>query len=526
MHDATLTAVGQRAGRRQWLGLAALALPTLLVAIDNGVLILALPKLSADLAVSGTQQLWITDVYGFMLAGWLITMGTLGDRVGRRLLLLVGAVAFTAASVLAAYSTSAEMLILARAAMGIAGATLMPSTLALIMNMFADAKQRGFAIATWATCQFVGSALGPVVGGLLLEHFWWGSVFLLGVPVMLILLLVGPVLLPEYRSPGAGRLDLVSVALSLAAILPIIYGMKELAVHSGAEPLVPTTAIVVGLIFAVVFAQRQRRLESPLLDLSLFQNRSFTVLLSAMLFTGAAMAGLGLLSSQYVQSVAGLTPGESGLSLAPMGISIAVGTMLAPVLVRRIKQGTVISVGLAMSTLGFVLMTLVDATGGLVVVVLGIVLIFLGDGPLVALGTGLIMGSVPPERAGSAAAMSETSLNLGGTLGMAVLGTVGAAIYRGQMSDAVPAGLSADESAVARETIAGATAVADGLPAGPAAQLLDAAREAFTTGLNVAAAIGVAIFVVCTILIAVTMRQRDKETVASEPTPAEEPATA
>ncbi|MCI4061239.1 MFS transporter [Micromonospora sp. R77] len=526
MHDATLTAVGQRAGRRQWLGLAALALPTLLVAIDNGVLILALPKLSADLEVSGTQQLWITDVYGFMLAGWLITMGTLGDRIGRRLLLMVGATAFTAASVVAAYSTSAEMLIFARAAMGVAGATLMPSTLALIMNMFADAKQRGFAIASWATCQFVGSALGPVVGGLLLEHFWWGSVFLLGVPVMLVLLLVGRALLPEYRSPGSGRLDLVSVAVSLAAILPIIYGMKELAVHSGADPVVPTTALVVGLIFAVVFVQRQRRLDAPLLDLSLFRNRSFTVLLCTMLFNGAAMAGLGLLSSQYVQSVAGLTPGQSGLSLAPMGISIAAGTMLAPLLVRRIRQGTVISAGLVLSTLGFVLMTQVDATGGLFLVVVGIVFIFLGDGPLVALGTGLIMGSVPPERAGSAAAMSETSLNLGGTLGMAVLGTVGAAIYRNQMADAVPAGLSAEDSAVARETIAGATAVADKLPAGPAGQLLDAAREAFTSGLNVAATIGVVIFVVFTILTAVTMRQRDREAAAAEQTPTEAPATA
>ncbi len=223
--NVSLTAIG--AGRREWIGLAVLTLPTLLLALDESVLFLALPRLGSDLAPSSAQLLWIMDIYGFMIAGFLVTMGTLGDRIGRRRLLLLGAAGFGVASVVAAYSTSPEMLIVTRALLGIAGATLMPSTLALISNMFRDPQQRSLAIGGWMAAFTGGFMIGPLIGGTLLEHFWWGSVFLMGVPVMALLLAVGPVLLPEYRAAEAGRLDLVSVALSLAAILPVIYGLKQ-----------------------------------------------------------------------------------------------------------------------------------------------------------------------------------------------------------------------------------------------------------------------------------------------------------
>jgi len=277
MHDVTSTAPGLRAGRREWIGLAVLALPTLLVALDIGALFLALPHLSSDLQATSAQQLWITDSYGFMLAGFLITMGTLGDRIGRRRLLLIGAVAFTVASVLAAYSTSAEMLIVSRGLLGVAGATLSPSTLALISNMFRDDRQRGMAISLWATCQFGGAALGPVIGGLMLASFWWGSVFLLGVPVMVLLLICAPALLPEYRNPEAGRVDLASVALSLAAIVPAVYGIKELAASDADTPAVAIGAVVGGVIVGVVFARRQLTLADPLLDLRLFDQPAIRV---------------------------------------------------------------------------------------------------------------------------------------------------------------------------------------------------------------------------------------------------------
>jgi MFS transporter, DHA2 family, multidrug resistance protein len=246
----------------------------LLLSLDISVLYLALPQITADLHVSATQQLWVMDIYGFLIAGFLITMGTLGDRIGRRRLLMIGASAFGVASVLAAYSVNAEMLIATRALLGIAGATLMPSTLALITNMFRDEHQRGVAIAVWMCCFMGGMTIGPLIGGTLLENFWWGSAFLLGVPVMALLLGSAPLLLPEFRDPDAGRLDLTSVALSLATILPVIYGIKEFA-RQGWSPT-NAAAVIVGLAFGFGFVRRQRRLPNPLLDLGLFRRGAFT----------------------------------------------------------------------------------------------------------------------------------------------------------------------------------------------------------------------------------------------------------
>ncbi|WP_432938125.1 MFS transporter [Kribbella sp. CA-253562] len=299
-----------RATRREWIGLAVLALPTLLLSLDVSVLYLALPKLSADLGADSTQQLWILDIYSFLLAGFLVTMGTLGDRIGRRKLLLIGAGAFGMASVLAAWSSSPEMLIGTRALLGVAGATLMPSTMALIRNMFRDPQQMGQALGLWFSCFMGGMLLGPVVGGVMLEHFWWGSAFLLGVPVMVLLMILGPVLLPEYRDPDAGRIDLASVALSLATILPVIWGLKELARSGWA--VTPAVAIVVGGLLGVAFVRRQQRLEHPLLDLGLFRLPRFTPALGVMLASGVVMAGIAFQAALFLQVVEGLSPLDAG----------------------------------------------------------------------------------------------------------------------------------------------------------------------------------------------------------------------
>ncbi|WP_412543660.1 MFS transporter [Longispora sp. K20-0274] len=490
-----------RAGRREWLGLLALALPTLMIALDIGALFLALPHLSTDLKASGTQQLWITDIYGFMIAGFLITMGTLGDRIGRRRLLLIGAAGFGVASVIAAFSTSPEMLILARALLGIAGATLGPSTLALISNMFRDPKQMGVAISLWAFCQFGGAALGPVIGGVMLEHFWWGSVFLLGVPVMVLLMIVGPILLPEYRDQGAGRLDLFSVVLSLGAILPIVYGVKQLAAGDNASKLVPVGAIVVGLLVGLVFVRRQLRLPSPLLDLRLFRASAFSTALSAMLLASATLAGVSLMTSQYVQSVLGLNPAEAGLWQAPTGLGIAIGVLSTPSIVKKLAPSTVITGGLVVTLAGLLILTQVSSTGGPVIVSLGVGMAALGVGPLFVLGTGLVVGSAPPEKAGSAASMSETSNVFGSTAGLALLGSVGAFVFRHQIADAT-------DNAVARETIAGAVFTAKGLPAEQSKALLSAANDAFTSGLNIVAVISAVIIVGLIVLTTVVLRQK------------------
>jgi len=505
VHDTHPGDMGQRATRRSWFGLAVLGLPTLLLSLDQSVLYLALPHLSADLGAGSIESLWILDIYGFMLAGFLVTMGTLGDRIGRRKLLLIGAAAFGVSTVAAAYSDSAQMLIVTRAAMGVAGATLMPSTLALISNVFHDAKQRGVAIAVWFSCLMVGGALGPVVGGALLEHFWWGSVLLLGAPIMMLLLVLGPVLLPEYRDPSAGRIDLLSVLLSLLTVLPIIYGIKELAYDGWtAEPLVVMSA---GVVFGAVFVTRQHRLAEPLVDIRLFRTRAFSAALVILLFGSVTTGGIYLLVNLYLQMVEGLSPLRTGLWLLPSTLAIVVGSMTAPALAPRVRPAYLISSGLAVTTFGYLLLTQVDPTGGLPLLVTGFVLAFLGAGPMGALGTDLVVGSASPEQAGSAASLSETGNHLGIAIGIAVMGSIGTTVYRDRIDTTVPDGIAADAAEAARENVTGAVTAAEGLPAGPAAQLLDAAATAFTHGLNTAAYIGAGLFLTLAIVAAVSLRE-------------------
>ena len=424
----TPTRTPARAGRREWIGLAVLALPTLLVSLDVFVLILALPKLAADLHADSTQQLWIMDVYGFMVAGFMVTMGTLGDRIGRRKLLLTGATAFGIASVLAAFSTSAAMLIAARAALGIAGATLAPSTLALIGTMFADARQRAAAIGIWAGCFTVGAIIGPMVGGVMLEHFWWGSVFLLGVPAMVLLLVIGPKLLPEFRDTTAGRLDLPSVALSLAAILPAVYGVKELA-RQGLHPL-PAAALAVGIAFGVVFVRRQRVLRDPLVDLSLFADKAFSTALCGMLVFSMLGGTTMLFVAQFFQIVQHLSPVGAALGLLPGMAASTVSFLAAPILARRFRPGVLIATGLAGAVAGMVLLTRVGATSSPVWLALAFAVTSLCAGPLVALGTDLVVGSVPQRKAGAAASLSQTAGEFGYALGIATVGTLGNTVAR------------------------------------------------------------------------------------------------
>ena len=501
MSTDTTEEVIPRATLREWIGLAVLVLPTMLVSIDVSVMLLALPHIGASLGADSTAQLWIMDIYGFMLAGFMITMGTLGDRIGRRKLLMIGGGAFGLASILAAFSPTAELLIASRALLGIAGATLSPSMLALISNMFRDDRQRAFAISTWITCFLGGMVLGPVVGGALLERFWWGSVFLVGAPFMLLMLVTAPVLLPEYRAPHVGRLDLFSVALSLCAILPAIYGLKEFAKH-GLQPI-PSLAIVAGVAIGFAFVARQRRLESPLLDLSLFGHRAFTAALVSM--SGIAFIGANMLFiTQYLQLVEGLSPLQAGMWMLPAVTLMMVGLQLSPLIARRVRPAHLIAAGLLVAVGGFVALAMADAAGGHAAVVLGYVLFNIGGAPLVTLGTGLIVGAAPPERAGSAAAMSQMSGELGFALGIAALGSLGTATYRAGIGQLLPAGLPAEAATAAHESLAGATAAAADLSGPLGIELLTAAREAFVGGMH-AVAIVSAFIVLGVALLALTV---------------------
>jgi MFS transporter, DHA2 family, multidrug resistance protein len=481
-----------RATRREWAGLCVIALPCMLYSMDLTVLNLAVPTLTQELKPSASQLLWIVDIYGFMVAGFLMTMGTLGDRIGRRKLLMLGAAAFGLASAIAAFSNSAEMLIAIRAVLGIAGATLAPSTLSLIAAMFTDEKERTFAISMWVASFSAGGIVGPVVGGVLIEYFHWGSVFLIAVPPMVLLLLVGPKLLPEYKSPDAGRLDLASAGLSLAAVLSVVYGVKRMAEFGFSG--VGTAIIGLGICLAVVCIRRQARIADPMIDLALFRIPAFGASLAINLAGILFMFGSFIFIAQYFQLVAGLTPLQAGLWSLPSAIAFTVASFVTPMLVGRFGPARLIVGGLLLAALGFIGLAL---SRELVPVVLSSAVFSVGFTPVISLTTGLIVGAAPPERAGVASAMSETGAELGGALGVALLGSLGTSIYRARMADATLDDVPALVLEAARATLGGAWAATDAHPAGESAAFLAQAQDAFMSGFQAISLISVAGMLLC-----------------------------
>ncbi|MGW4892622.1 MFS transporter [Kitasatospora sp. NPDC004240] len=484
-----MTATNGLAGRREWTGLAVLLLPTLVVAMDMGVLFFAVPYISTTLAPSGTEQLWIMDMYSFLLAGLLITMGALGDRIGRRRLLMIGAAGFIGASALAAYADSAAQLIAARALLGVAGATVMPSTLALIRNMFHDPKQRQIALGAWGGVLTAGATLGPVVGGLLLHWFWWGAAFLVSIPVMLLVLAAAPALLPEYRSATRrGSFDLAGAALSLAAILPVVYGIKTLSVEGWS--VLPAAAIPAGLLIAAAFVWRQRTAADPLLDLSLFRIRTFSGAITVNTIAMFAMMGFTLFTSQYLQLVKGMSPLEASLwALVPsVGVGAAVG--ISGALAGKVRPAVLMAGGFLIGATGFAMMTQVGVHSPLALILTAAGVLAAGTVGTMTLTAEMVVSAAPAERAGAASATSETAVELGSSLGIALLGAAGAAVYRDRLDGTLPAGLDGGAAATAQDTLGGAATVAAHLPGRLGTDLLESARLAFTDGLHVAAVVG------------------------------------
>ncbi|QSB17557.1 MFS transporter [Natronosporangium hydrolyticum] len=470
----------------------------MLLGLDVTVLYLVLPNLAAALDPSATQTLWIMDAYGFLIAGFLITMGTLGDRIGRRRLLSIGMAAFAVVSVLAAFAPSAELLILYRALLGVAGATLMPSTLSLISNMFADVRQRAVAIGVWATMFALGMAAGPVVGGALVDTFWWGAAFLIAVPIAVVVLAGSRTLLPEYADPRAGRLDLASVALSLAAILSVVYAIKHTAAHGATVSAV--VLLATGIAAGVVFVRRQRRLPSPLLEVRLFRNRAFSAALAVLLIGLVGVGGTMYLVTQYLQLVEGLTPFVAGLWMGPPALAMLVAAIGAPLLARRVRPGLVMAGTLGLSLLGYAALATAD-TGDAPRVVAGFALIYLGLGAIAALGTDMVVGAAPASQSGSAAAMSETVQELGVAVGVALLGSLATALYTARM--VAPAGVSPEVADRVTGSLSGALSAADQLPP----QTVPAAQEAFLAGVNIASAVAGAAILITTLLCLSALRQ-------------------
>ncbi|MFI2607634.1 MFS transporter [Kitasatospora sp. NPDC018619] len=483
---STLTA------RQRWSGLAVLVLAVTVVALDATVLSLAIPSISETLDPSGTQLLWIGDSYSFVLAGLLVSMGALSDRIGRKKLLLAGSAAFGAASLLAAYAPGAGWLIVARALLGVAGATIMPSTLSLIRGLFPDDRERATAIGIWGAAATAGAALGPVVGGLLLEHFWWGSVFLLNIPVLVLLLVLGSRLLPESKDPSPGRWDVLSVALSMAGVIGAVYAVKEAAAHGVDRWDVPA-AFVLGAAALVLFVRRQLRLETPLLDVRLFRDRRFTAAVSASLISLVGLSGVIFVVSQYLQLVRGFQPLQAGLAELPAFAGSVAGGLLTARIARRVGArraltGCLLAMGLGVGALGWL-----EQDTTYLLLAASFLLVGTAEGVVYTLGADLVLSAAPADKAGAASAVSETAYELGTALGIALVGSVVGSIYAGGLS--VPAGTDPAAAARAGESLGSAVETAHGLSPELAEPLLASARESFVHGMNSAGLLSAALLV-------------------------------
>lgn len=480
MPDPSGTAVGRSAvplvpGPREWAGLALLSLPCVVVAMDLTVLNLAVPTLSADLRPGPATLLWIIDVYGFLLAAGLLTMGVAGDRWGRRRMLLIGAAAFAVASVLAATARDATQLIAARALLGIAGAALLPSSLALVTALFPDPRRRALGIGVWTAAFSVGGVLGPLVGGLVLTHWSWPAIFLAGIPPMLLVLAGGAWLLPEVRRPdGGGGLDGASVVLSLVAVIAVVFGIKRLA-ESGPGP-VALLALAGGVSLAAAFLRRQSRLAVPFVDLAAFRTPVFGAALAISFVSCFLLFATYLVMAQHLQLVLGLDPLSAGLWTLPSSLAYIAGAGLCTALTGRLRPGTVIAGGFVVAAAGFVVFGLAgDSLAGLVT---GSVLFSAGLAPGYVLGTATAMEAAPEPHAGTAAALSETSTELGSAAGIAVLGSLAAALYRLALDGAAPPKVPAPALAAARDTLGAGVDAARSLPGTAGDALAAAARNA------------------------------------------------
>ncbi|WP_433335389.1 MFS transporter [Spirillospora sp. CA-294931] len=499
--------------------LAISCLAAALLSIDLTALHLAIPKLIEDLGPSATQILWIADIYGFALAGLLITMGSVGDRIGRKRLLLIGSVAFAAASVLTAYSTTAEMLIASRALLGVAGATIMPSTLSIIRNTYTDPRERTTAVGIWSAVSASGFVIGPIVGGLLLSQFWWGSVFIINLPIMALIFVFGVVVLPESRDPDPGRLDPLSAVLSMAGVIAVVYAVKAAAADGVSQPSVGLTAVV-GIVCVVLFLRRQKGLEHPLIDVGLFRRAAFSGAVATNMFAMFAMVAQSLIISQYFQLVLGWSPLKAGLAGLPGAIGGTIGGILAAPLINALGRARTVSLGMAVAAVGMSMYVLVGVAPDYLTIAMIMVPVGFGISLAFAVTGDTVLATVPKERAGSGAAISETAMEVGGALGIALLGSVLNVAYANSLK--LPEGVPAKAVPTIEDSLGGALQVAAAFPRSLSDAVTAAARQAFVDGIHVTAfAAG---FVLLSVAVASWFALRGVPKVIADEEPDEEKA--
>lgn len=468
-----------------------MSLAVFLVAVDGTVLALATPSIVKALQPTASQVLWIGDIYAFVLAGLLITMGNLGDRFGRKRMLLVGGSLFALISIAAAYSSSAEMLVLNRALLGVAGATLMPSTLALMRSTFTDDAERSFAIGVWSAMGAAGAAAGPLFGGVLLEHFWWGSVFLVNVPIMALVLAIGLPTLRESKNPNPGRLDVLSVALSMTGILGVVYAIKETAIQGFSVEY--SVAGALGVAALVWFIRRQRTLEHPLVDIRLFSYGPFTGAVLATLLSVFGLAGALFFFSQYLQFVKGLSPLQAGLFEVPATVAALLAALLAGNIMRWYGRGPVTAVGLLSVGVGMTGIAFILDSEQYLVFAVPLILVGAGQGVALTIASDTVLAVAPRDRAGAASAVSETGYELGTALGIALLGSILTAVYQGALK--LPQGLPDTVARAANESPGEAFEAVVGLPEPMVATVTEAVHVAFSQALQVATLTGAAVLV-------------------------------
>jgi DHA2 family multidrug resistance protein-like MFS transporter len=488
---------------RRFVALAVLMLPVLLISVDNTVLSFALPSIATALDPDATTQLWIVDAYPLVLAGLLVVMGSVGDRVGRRRILVVGATGFALFSVAAAFVTDAWMLVAARIAMGVFGSMLMPATLSIIRNVFTDRGERRMALAVWSTMFAAGNALGPLVGGVLLAHFSWGSVFLVAVPILVVMLVAVPFCVPESRDPAPGPVDVPSMLLSLGTLAPTAWAIKSI-VHPEERGLA-VAMVAVGVLCGIAFVRRQLRSSAPMLDLRLFRSTAFTGSVLMNMTAMFSLTGFLFFIAQHLQLVAGLDPFASGVVLIPGSVlTIVAGLVVVPV-VARIAPRWVVAVSLLFSAAAYGMVAVLGHHATVLALAVAFVLLGIGIGASETVTNDLIISTAPADKAGAASAVSETAYEIGAVLGTAVLGTILATAYRTHV--VVPSGLPSSAHTAAQETLGGAVAAAGELGGTAGQALLASARAAFDSGVTTTAGVAAVLMVVAAAGAVVMLRR-------------------